>query len=129
MNYHVLIELKKKTYMLPPSKAQFIVTTAAPTHTITNTAVNTSAASSSDVELKLIVHASAKHNIKGPHRSQLRNSLSVESGISTCLIRTPIFFKSRNIVSDTGSSSVPESNPLCVVFEILPDIEAFIAVE
>ena len=97
------------TYIFPPNKAQLIVTTAAPTHTITNTAVNTSAASSSDVELKLIVQASAKHSINGPHRSQLRNSLSVESGINTCLIRTPIFFKSRKIVSDTGSSNVPES--------------------
>eukprot|EP00965_Chrysotila_dentata_P073772 2436757-Pleurochrysis_carterae.AAC.5 len=103
--------------MLPPSRRAFTVTTAAPHQMITKTEAKTSDFCSYGANHESKV-ASIKHSMSGPHRSQFFSvSMLALRGLSTHIILFPTIVRSRMIVCETGSSSVPRSGPM-------PDIGA-----
>merc|ERR1719285_35181 len=96
-----------KNEIFPPSRATLIVTTAAPSQTMTNTTEKIKALSSSDVDPALIDIDRPKQNTSGPHKSHfLKSAEVVPVGIRTCFKRIPIALISRKTVSLTGSSRV-----------------------
>lgn len=100
---------RNPTHIFPPSSFALRVTTAAPTHTRTNTEAKTREVCPEGA-WELVMMERSRHKRRGPHKSQSRSSFKVSvevvTGRSTVLSFFPTLFKSRIKVVEMGSLRV-----------------------